>query len=505
MRVEGNNDDKADDRKVHQCPSVRDVNAGDEDNHAISGMVQRIRAGASPRKRTCRHKAEDPCGAERHTRRRPSAQRDGQRPCTSGRAAAENRNPCSLNRSRTRRSNRSPCASGSCENKRQPKPYDPVEDIINEGLNACRRPEQYVPRPERPACGYERDYFDDAADMRNWQEHRVKSQKPKCCRPRTGPVPHSQCLGACRPAEPEPEYNEYEQNGAMKLAEHLLAVEQLRLQLVQRIERQQNMLLTASQRRLLEQQSAGRERARSSTPGRSPSSRSSPRTPSNARQCGTPGFRTPVELQQRRSVRELVAPLLAPKRPTAPAPTSQRRRVKYVPPSPSDSDSTDENDNENCCPQSQARPYTPAAQGASSRATCATPVSTPRKRVVYQPPSMSSSSSSSCGGACGDQTPPPGHSDNVANPQRELFDNNDRSWIASDPSQRRMSGVMRMTSTPRTSDHNNQSLSRHFGLSMSSQPSSVDSPVEFYYRSATPSGLYSSQQRANDSRNCSGG
>lgn len=499
MRVADNkNDDRAYDRKVRECPSDRDDNVGDD----------RIRAGGSPRKHVCRRNGGDPCGAERHSRRRHSARRDSDAdrqqsvaaangPCASNGACTGHRNPCGSNRNDSRRSS----CGGRPRDKttERAQPYGLVEEIVNEGLDACRRPEQYVPRPDRPACGYERDYFDDAADMRNWEEHRAKSRKPKCRRPTGRPAPHSQCLGTCCPTQPEPEHDACERNGAVQLAEHLLMVERLRLELMQRIERQQNMLLSASQRRLLAQRSGGRGQACSPrTPDRSPSGRPSP---SHAEQCATPAnshsCRTPVKAQQRRSTRRLISQLLAPKRRPAPASNSQRCRVKYVPPSPTDSGSSDEND----CAQSQP-------PGANSRAAV-TPTSTPKKRLVYHPPSVSSSSSSSCGGACGGVRgrTPARPSDSILNPSQGLYNNNDCSWIAPDPGRWRPTNAVRSTSTPRNSlEYNNRGASAtDGGRRASSQPSSMDSSIEYYYRSGNNSfGRYSSL-RANDSCNCNGG
>uniref|UniRef100_A0A2S2QV17 Uncharacterized protein n=1 Tax=Sipha flava TaxID=143950 RepID=A0A2S2QV17_9HEMI len=252
---------------------------------------------------------------------------------------------------------------------------DPVDRIVEEGLAAqCGEVSSSF---ESGACGgggggYEPDYYDDHADMRNWQEHRGNREtsrrtrrhnaRPDCTRP---PPFTNMRLQMTR----EQEFTLHEE-----LCAELAMVERHREVLKQCIERQQQDMDRPPPPEQQQQQLRSRI---------------------SAQKQGVQELRQQLEARRQREQQDVADG--AGRCCKTPAANPQRRRVSYQPPSPCDS-SVSSADNSNCGQQQQQpRPCAPA-----------TPVSCPRRRVPYQPPSPCDSSASSANDSnCGQQQQQP--------------------------------------------------------------------------------------------------
>lgn len=465
---------------------------------------RRIRAGASPNASMCYQNEQELSEAERSKR-------------NIRKRLAEQLN-CNVDAVERKlgQSKGGPCNARTCERKkslskqRSNEPVDPIEQIINEGLNACRRRPSHDkrvannssrrPKPQ-PQRDYERDYFDDEADMRNWQEWRNKQKtNENCCRvdeqqqQEQRPcnigfeVYQDECEDNVNDQQDcEPEQQEEPPRDTLRIEEELLEVEQRRLDLMRQLQQEQRAKLMDKERRQrgarppqmaqnrsfesptaqnqsFESSMTQNQTFESSTAqnrsfeimaaqNRSTDSFKSPSTNKN-RAAGS--FDTPP--QHCRSARALVEPLRAPKRPEAANRIRRHRPQKEQPLPDVCNESSDENGKDNCPRQS------PCGQ------------STPKRRECQPVPTPKSSE-------CGCPMPP-----------------------------RRQSGISRDDSTacikpackPQAKDNNDQAgpSGQNDGWNVPMQPPPLDS-IEYAYRSGNMP-IVCPPQKSNDPCNHNG-
>lgn len=375
--------------KINQLTIVPNTMALMDDKETIN---QRIRAGASPNATMCCQNVQELSEVERskHNIRKRLAE---QLNCN-----------VSVDERKRGQLKGGPCNARTCERKksltkqRSSEPVDPIEQIINEGLNACRRHLSHAkrvtgnssrrPKPQ-PQCDYERDYFDDEADMRNWQEWRDKQKtNESCCHLNEQQQQRPSNIGFevyqdeceddvydqqdCDPEEPS--------RDTLRIEEELLKVEQRRLDLMRRLQQEQRAKLDKERRhrghdRSFESPTAQNRSLESSMTQNqsfeSPTAQNRQYELMTAQNRSTESFKTPLTKPNRatgsfdtppqhcRSIRALVEPLRAPKRPEA-ANRIRHHRPQKEQLSPNIcNESTEENGEDNCPQQSPCGQLTP--------------------------------------------------------------------------------------------------------------------------------------------------